>query len=205
MFAVGHMSVAYLLTRGLKRGRWKSMSIPLVWTCAMLPDLDLLIPGVRHMGPTHSIIFAIAAFLPLFIYKRDEVLPYFLGYASHSILGDFITNYGTWLFWPLTEKNYSISLPFAYRRTFSMNLELTLFGLFVLVFILTKDYAKKLYSSSTRPLFIIPFMTLLVPLISGFPSRIQLPLIPPHLILMAIILQPLYPPSLKAVLRPGTD
>jgi hypothetical protein len=69
MLAVGHMSVAYLLTRGLKRGRWQSMSIPLVWASSLLPDLDLLIPGINHMGPTHSIIFAIAAFLPLSNYE----------------------------------------------------------------------------------------------------------------------------------------
>ena len=51
------------------------MSIPLVWASSLLPDLDLLIPGNNHMGPTHSIIFAIAVFLPLFLYKGKEVTP----------------------------------------------------------------------------------------------------------------------------------
>ena len=60
MFAVGHISVAYLLTRGLKRAGSPSMSIPLVMAFSLLPDLDLLIPGVGHMGPTHSLAFAIA-------------------------------------------------------------------------------------------------------------------------------------------------
>ena len=193
MFAVGHMSVAYLLTRGLKRGRWQSMSIPLIWASSVLPDLDLLIPGINHMGPTHSIIFAIAAFLPLFLYKGKEVTPYFMGYASHTILGDLITNSNVWLLWPLTQRRFEVPLPFLCKHTFSPNLELALFGLFILVFIITKDYASELYSSGTRPLFLIPFIALLVPVVFGFPLPVPLRLVPPHLVFMAVILLPLRP------------
>ena len=181
------------------------MSIPIVWACSLLPDLDLLIPGVRHMGPTHSIIFAIIVFLPLFIYKRDEVLPYFLGYTSHTVLGDLITNRGTWFLWPLTQRTFAIPLPFTCKHTFSTNLELALFGLFVLVFILTRDYAKGLYSRSTRPLFLISFLALLVPMVFGFPTYVPFRLIPPHLFLMAVVIQPLYQSSLRAFLLRGTD
>ena len=193
MFAVGHMSVAYLLTRGLKRGRWQSMSIPLVWVSSLLPDIDLLIPGINHMGPTHSIIFAIAAFLPLFLYKGKEVTPYFMGYASHTILGDLITNSNVWLLWPLTQRRFEVPLPFLCKHTFSMNLELALFGLFILVFIITKDYSSKLYSRGTRPLSLIPFTALLVPVVFGFPLPVPLRLVPPHLVFMAVILLPLRP------------
>ena len=193
MLAVGHMSVAYLLTRGLKRGRWQSMSIPLVWVSSLLPDIDLLIPGINHMGPTHSIIFAIAAFLPLFLYKGKEVTPYFMGYASHTILGDLITNSNVWLLWPLTQRRFEVPLPFLCKHTFSMNLELALFGLFILVFIITKDYSSKLYSRGTRPLSLIPFTALLVPVVFGFPLPVPLRLVPPHLVFMAVILLPLRP------------
>ena len=193
MFAVGHMSVAYLLTRGLKRGRWQSMSMPLVWASSLLPDLDLLIPGINHMGPTHSIIFAIAAFLPLFLYKGKEVTPYFLGYASHTVLGDLITNRGVWFLWPLTQRRFEVPLPFTCKHTFSTNLELALFGLFFLVFIITKDYASELYSSGMRPLSLIPFIALLVPVVFGFPITVPLRLVPPHLVFMAAVLLPLRP------------
>jgi len=191
MFAVGHMSVAYLLTRGLKRGRWQSISIPLIWASSLLPDLDLLIPGINHMGPTHSIIFAIAAFLPLFLYKGKKVTPYFLAYASHTILGDLITNRGVQFLWPLTQRRYEVPLPFTCNRTFSTNLELALFGLFLLVFIITKDYSSELYSSGTRPLSLIPFIALLVPVVFGFPLPVPLRLVPPHLVFMAVVLLPL--------------
>ena len=192
MLAVGHLSVAYLVTRGLKRFGWPSMSIPLVWVFSILPDLDLLMPGVRHMGPTHSIIFAIAVFLPLFLYKGREVVPYFLAYASH-ILGDMITNIGVWLLWPLSRRRFGVFTPYTYRPNFSANLELVLFGLFVLVFVITRDYEDGLYSSGTKLLSLIPFSTLLVPLVFSVPVPMRLIL--PHIILMVVVLQPLYPTS----------
>jgi membrane-bound metal-dependent hydrolase YbcI (DUF457 family) len=192
MLAVGHMSVAYLLTKGLKRSRWKSMSIPLVWVFSLLPDLDLLIPQIRHMGPTHSIIFAIAAFLPFYFYKGKEVEPYFLSYASHTVLGDMITNRGVWFLWPLSRRRFFLPIR---SRAFSTHFELALFGFFLFVFILTRDYAGGFYSNKTRILCLIPFTALLVPLVFGFPVSVPPRLILPHFVLMIVVLQPFYPSS----------
>jgi membrane-bound metal-dependent hydrolase YbcI (DUF457 family) len=183
MFAVGHISTAYLLTRGLKRGIFQSMNIPLIWAFSLLPDIDLLIPGVRHMGPTHSITFAIAVLIILILYKGREGLPYFLAYASHTILGDLITNRGVRFLWPLTQRAYQVPLPFLRNPAFNVNLELTLFGLFILVFILTKDYSE-LHSNTTKLISLIPFSALLVPVVFNFPIPVPLLLIPPHLIFM---------------------
>ncbi|MBA7698996.1 hypothetical protein ES703_107680 [subsurface metagenome] len=195
MLAVGHISVAYLLTRGLKRVGWPSMSIPLVWAFSLLPDLDLLIPGVKHMGPTHSLLFAIAVLTLLTLYKGREAMPYFLAFASHTILGDLITNHGVQFLWPLTQRIYQIPLPFSRNPTFSANLELTLFGLFTLVYIITKDYASGPHTNTTKLVTLIPLTALLVPLVFSFPVHVPLRLIPPHLILMAVVLQPFYPTS----------
>ena len=194
MLAVGHMSVAYLITRGLK-GRWGSINIPLVWTLSVLPDVDLLIPGLNHMGPTHSMIVAIVVFLLLFIYKGKEIIPYFIAYASHTILGDFITNNGIWLLWPLTSRKYALPRPFACRCVFSANLELLLFGVFLLIFIITKDYST-LFTDKTKPILVTPFTALLVPVLFGFPVPVPLRLIPAHLVLIAIVLLPLFPRSI---------
>ena len=171
------------------------MSIPLVWVFSLLPDLDLLIPGVRHMGPTHSIMFAFAVFLPLFMYKGKEVVPYFLGFTSHTVLGDLITNGGIWFLWPLSRRRFEVLTLYTNRPNFNTNLELALFGLFVLVFIVTRDYKEGLYSSDTKLLFLIPFTALLVPVVFGFPISVPIRLIPPHLVLMVVILQPFYPAS----------
>ena len=200
MFAVGHISAAYLLTRGLKRDKWQSMSIPMVWVFSLLPDLDLLIPGVRHMEPTHSLVFAIAVLIFLTLYKGREATPYFLAYASHTILGDLITNRGVRFLWPLTQRVYQIMLPFSRNPTFSRNLELTLFGLFILIYIITKDYADGPHSNNAKLVTLIPLTALLVPLVFNFPNPVPLLLIPPHLILMAVVLQPFYPTSLTRTL-----
>jgi len=195
MLAVGHISVAYLLTRGLKRVGWPSMSIPLVWAFSLLPDLDLLIPGVRHMGPTHSLLIAIAVLTFLILYKGREAMPYFLAFASHTILGDLITNHGVQFLWPLTQRAYQIPLPIPRNPAFSANLELTLFGLFILVYIITKDYADGPHSNTTKLISLIPFTALLVPVVFKFPIPVPLLLIPPHLILTVVVLQPFYPTS----------
>ena len=170
MFAVGHISAAYLLTRGLKRAGSPSMSIPLVMAFSLLPDLDLLIPGVRHMGPTHSLAFAIAVLMFLILYKGREATPYFLVYASHTILGDLITNRGVRFLWPLTQRVYQITLPFSRNPAFSTGLELTLFALFILVYMITKDYTDGPHSNNTKLVTLIPLTALLVPLVFSFPN-----------------------------------
>ena len=195
MFAVGHISAAYLLTRGLKRVGWPSMSIPLVWAFSLLPDLDLLIPGVRHMGPTHSLLFAIVVLTFLILYRGREATPYFLAYASHTILGDMIVYRDVQFLWPLTQRPYKIPTPFSGNPTFSTNLELILFGLFLLVFIITKDYASGSHSNTTKLVTLIPITALLVPVVFSFPVHVPLRLILPHLIFMVVVLQPFYPTS----------
>ena len=197
MFAVGHISVAYLVTRGLNRGMGRNMSIPLVWAFSLLPDVDLLIPGLRHMGPTHSIFFALTLFLPLFLYFRVKAFPYFLGYASHTVLGDLITNRGVIFLWPMSQRRFHVPLPFNITlvNTFDANLELVLFGLFSLVFFLTKDYARDLYTESVKLVFLIPLIALLVPVVFGFPIPVPFHLVPSHLLFIVMVLQPLYPDS----------
>jgi membrane-bound metal-dependent hydrolase YbcI (DUF457 family) len=201
MLAVGHISVAYLLTRGLKSSKWQSMNIPMVWAFSLLPDLDLLIPGVKHMGPTHSLPFAIAVLTFLILYKGKETIPYSLAFASHTILGELITNRQVQFLWPLTQRTYQIPLPFSRNPTFSTNLELTLFGLFILVYIITKDYTGGPHSNTTKLISLIPFSALLVPIVFTFPIPVPRLLIPPHLILTVVVLQPFIPTSWRAHLH----
>lgn len=56
MFAVGHVAFEYITgissVKPLKGG-----NIPVIWTLSLLPDIDFLIPGLQHRGPTRSLIF----------------------------------------------------------------------------------------------------------------------------------------------------
>jgi len=88
MLAVGHISVAYLITRWFN-GRFGAVSIPLIITLSVLPDVDLFIPGLTHMGPTHSVIIAVLVFGPFIFVYGKVMIPYFMAYTSHIILGDF--------------------------------------------------------------------------------------------------------------------
>lgn len=194
MFAVGHMSVAYLLTRGLKWGRWHSMSIPMVWMFSLLPDVDLLIPGVRHMGPTHSLFFIVLVSLVLILYKKMEAVPYFLSYFSHIVFGDLITNRSVVFLWPFSRRYVQILLPYSRSRMFSTILELVLFVLFLVVFILSGDASKGIYSRETKPLSIFFFVALLVPVVLNIPISVPSILIVPHIILMVLVLRPFYHP-----------
>ncbi len=141
-------------------------------------------------------------FLPLFIYYRGKTFPYFLAYLSHTVLGDLITTRSVIFLWPFSSKIFRIPLPFdaGYKNTFGANLELVLFGLFYLVFFLTKDYALELYSEGVKFIFLIPFIALLVPVVFSFPVTVPLRLIIPHLVCMVICLHPFYPDSLKSFL-----
>ena len=191
MLAVGHISVAYLITRWFN-GRFGAVSIPLIFTLSVLPDVDLFIPGLTHMGPTHSVIVAVLIFVPFIFVYGKVMIPYFMAYTSHIVLGDFITNAGIWLLWPLTERRYALALPFACRYEFSANLELLLFGFFILVYLITKDY--HILSKDKYKLFLVsPLMALLVPLLFKFPVPVPLRLIPVHLILIVVLLLPFFP------------
>ena len=196
MFAVGHMSVSYLLTRGLQRNKLKPLSITIVWICSLLPDADLLIPGIKHQGPTHSIFFAFAAFLPLFLVLGARVTPYFLGFVSHTILGDLITNRGIMFLWPLTTRYMSINIPGVHKPTFAGNFELVVFVLFIVFFVFKRDFTAENYVSNQKPLLIIPFLALIAPVVFGFPIPAPVRLLWPHVIFTVIVLKPFYLHSL---------
>ena len=51
----------------------QEVNLPLVFLFSLIPDVDILIPGVEHRTITHSIITATAIFTPLFIRYRTEI------------------------------------------------------------------------------------------------------------------------------------
>ena len=75
MFSVGHLAFGYLSGRASSKLLNVNINIPLLFLVSILPDIDLLIPGVEHRGPTHSMIVLCTLSLPaLMIYKKRAYL-----------------------------------------------------------------------------------------------------------------------------------
>ena len=62
MFAVGHISLGYLVGNFFARILKVQFNVPLVIVLSIIPDIDiifeLLLGNPVHRGPTHSLIFA---------------------------------------------------------------------------------------------------------------------------------------------------
>ena len=100
MYPLGHMALGYFSGFLFKKITGKNFNLFVIWTFSLLPDLDLLIPGLIHRGPTHSIVLALFVLvIALFLY-RDSV-PYMISLLSHSLIGDFFTAYGCQILWPI--------------------------------------------------------------------------------------------------------
>jgi membrane-bound metal-dependent hydrolase YbcI (DUF457 family) len=102
MFTVGHIALGYITGKILSKAMEQSQNIPAIWALSLLPDVDFLIPGLQHRGSTHSIIVALLIFTPLLIVRPRKTAPYFAALAAHSIIGDYITDGGVKLFWPVS-------------------------------------------------------------------------------------------------------
>ena len=74
----------------------------LILVLGAVPDFDLLLGslGIVHRGITHSVLFWLIVFVPLFIRYRKQAIPYFIAPVQHILIGDLIVN-RTAVFWPL--------------------------------------------------------------------------------------------------------
>ena len=90
MFAVGHMAIAYLLGKGSSKKLHVNLNIPFLLVLSILPDIDIIYDFLTgsdiHRGPTHSIVVATVAFIPIFIVYRKKAIPYFLALISHPLI-----------------------------------------------------------------------------------------------------------------------
>ena len=143
MYAIGHIALGYILARLVNRK--KPLNIPLVWILSLLPDIDIIIPQLKHRGQTHSLILPIIIFIPLFLMKGRRMVPYFLALTSHSIIGDFFTSYGVTLFWPIDRRYFNFISTINTGTTFESIIELILFSIMVTIIIIYKDNENPLY------------------------------------------------------------
>ena len=188
------MSLAYLLGKGSSKLLRVKINIPLLMVLSIIPDADIIfdrLTGAQlHRGPSHSVVVAIIAFIPFFIFYRKKAVPYFLALISHSLIGDFFIGGNVQLLWPFSTTKFG----FTYLSVFSpinIVLELILFLMAMLVLYKTGDYKVFFTDNKSNLLLIIPICTVLLPTLIGFPFSVPLLVSEPtlaiaHLVYLAL-------------------
>jgi len=187
MFAVGHIALGHITGKVLGKATGHNPSIPLLWTLSLLPDIDFLIPGIIHRGPTHSILLALLLCAPFLIYKPRKAAPYFAALFTHSIVGDFLTNGGVMLLWPISSEMIRHDSLFRMGGTTESYIELTLFGILILMLVASRDIQRLIIKETSSILLFIPLCTIIIPAIYKYPIRIPGTLLIAHLILLGIM------------------
>jgi hypothetical protein len=194
LFAVGHMSLAYLFGKACAKLLKVNINVPLILVLSIIPDIDILfgflLNSEIHRGPTHSIIVAIVVFIPFFVLYRQKAVPYFAALASHSLIGDFFVGGKVQLLWPLSTNEFgAYQLGFPYIGIYSsinIALEFTLFVVALVVMLKTRDLFQFFRSNKLNLILIIPIFTVLLPTFVGYPLHVPVLLILPHLFFLVI-------------------
>lgn len=188
MFAVGHLSLGYLFAKSSAKLLKQEINLPLVFFLSLIPDIDIIIPGVEHRTITHSVIVSIVVFLPFFMFYKTKAVPYFIALAQHSLVGDFITGgayaEGTQLLWPITSTPYG--LPICVLSNTNIILEWSSFLVAMAVMLKTKDLQKLLKPQELTLSISLPTLTILLPLFLHFPLSVPLELIIPHFVYLVL-------------------
>jgi membrane-bound metal-dependent hydrolase YbcI (DUF457 family) len=189
------MSLAYLLGKGSGKLIGVKPNVALLMVVSILPDIDIVFDFLTgsqiHRGPTHSIIVAFLAFIPLFIIYRKKAIPYFLALISHPLIGDFFIGGQLQLFWPLSITEFGLhELGSLFINIFSpinITLELILFVFAMLILYKSKDWKTFFKADITNLILIIPVATVFLPSTIGYPFTESLLLSEPLLALAHLV------------------
>jgi len=183
MYAVGHLALGYLSGKTASKILGAKINIPLLFLASVLPDIDLLIPGLEHRGPMHSVIVFCLLFLPIFILFKKRAIPYFLALIQHSLIGDYLTG-TTQTLWPITTNWYGLGMEITSLT--NILIEWALFLTSTAILFKTKDAWLLLQKHPSNMILAIPVLTVLLPTLLSFPLYVSPELIIPHLIYMAL-------------------
>jgi membrane-bound metal-dependent hydrolase YbcI (DUF457 family) len=189
-FAVGHMALAYLLGKASAKSLRVNVNIPLILFLSLLPDIDIALLAQFHRGPTHSVIAAVAVFIPVFVFYRYRAIPYFLALISHSLIADFLIGGKLQLLWPITTQQLGLrELGFYCINIYdplNITLELVLFAIATIIMYKTRDLFKFFRSNKFNLILIVPIFTVLLPTFIGYPLRVPALLVLPHLFYLTL-------------------
>ena len=188
MYAIGHVALGYLVGKIISRATDHNLNTPLIWSVSLLPDIDFIIPGLQHRGPTHSIIITLLFFTPLLLIRFQKTAPYFAAMVSHFMIGDYITGDGAMIFWPLSSEFIKYHMPIQMGGSFEIQIELALFAIILVIMTISKEFHHLFHYEKRNLILSVPIFTIILPAMYKYPIKIPDILIIPHLILLSIIL-----------------
>lgn len=184
MFAVGHIGLGYLLGKAFQRLLKTEVNLPLIFLLSVIPDVDLLIPDQVHRGFTHSMVVLSFVFIPFFVYYRKRSIPYFVATAQHALVGDFLTNGGAEILWPLTSTAFGVGI--GMKSWINISLEWAVFLVAVAILFRTNDFRSLLKPSGSNLLLLVPAGVIVVSAILGRAGGVPFSLLIPHLVFLVL-------------------
>ncbi len=178
MYAVGHLALGYLTGSAAGKHLKVKPNISLLFLASVIPDIDILIPGFEHRGPTHSLIIFVILLIPAILLNGKKAVPYFIALAQHSLIGDYITG-GAQLLWPLTSHIYGIGVEITSLP--NILLEWGLLIVSMALMLKTKDIWLLFRHHRSNLLLSTSLFAVLLPAFLNFPTRVPLELLIPHL------------------------
>jgi len=189
MYAVGHFALGYLTGKLAAKSLDVNINFPLLFLASVFPDIDLLIPGLEHRGPLHSVILFCLVFIPIFAIYKKRAAPYFVAVIQHIIIGDYLIGGDLQLLWPLTTNMYGFHVGIA--SLINVALEWSLFLISMTFMIKTKDIFFLFKHHSSNMILAIPVLTVLLPTIISFPLYVPLALLIPHIVYLILFSIPI--------------
>jgi hypothetical protein len=189
MYAVGHFALGYLTGKLTAKSLDVDINIPLLFLLSVLPDIDLLIPGLVHRGPLHSVVLFFIVFLPIFAVYKKRAVPYFVALIQHIVIGDYLIGGDLQMLWPLSSNLYG--LPIEGGSLVHVVLEWVLFVVSMLVMVKTKDLFLLFKPVQSNVILSIPVLTVLLPTVISFPLSVPSSLLFPHVIYLLLFAVPL--------------
>jgi hypothetical protein len=189
MYAVGHFALGYLTGKVAAKSLDVNFNLPLLFLASVFPDIDILIPGLVHRGPLHSVILFCLIFLPIFAIYKKRAAPYFVAVIQHIMIGDYLIGGNLQLLWPLTANTYGFHIGIA--SLLNIALEWCLFLISLSFMIKTKDIFFLFKHHPSNMILAIPVMAVLLPTLISFPLYVPLALIIPHIVYLILFTIPI--------------
>jgi len=189
MYAVGHFALGYLTGKLTSKKLGVNVNLPLLFLASVFPDIDILIPGLVHRGPLHSMLLFCLLFLPIFLFFKKIAAPYFVAVIQHIIIGDYLIGGNLQLLWPLTTNTYGFHIGIASLT--NIILEWSLFIISMTFMIKAKDIFLLFKPHPSNMILAIPILTVLLPTLISFPLYVPLALLIPHIVYLIIFTIPI--------------